>query len=123
MWGGGQKIFPYEREGNVVIVKPAGDTLSVQERQLKKEIDAIHNLIDQKDVEHFVVDLGGAPYFGSIVIGAMMAVCGKVKDKKGRAALCNATQGVYDSIQIMKLDTAVPYYPSRDEALAYVKSG
>ena len=121
MWGG-QKIFPYERDGDVVIVTPAGDTLSVQERQLKKEIDVIHSVIDQDDCPHFVVDLSGAPYFGSIVIGAMMAVCGKVKDKNGKAALCNATPGVHDSIQIMKLDSAVPYYPSREEAMNYVQA-
>ena len=115
------KIFPYEREGRVVIVKPAGDSLSVEERQLKKEIDALHAVIDHEDCQHLVVDLSGAPYFGSIVIGAMMALCGKVKNKNGRAALSNATQGVHDSIQIMKLDSAVPYFPTREEALAYVQ--
>lgn len=122
MWGG-QKIFPYELSGSVVIVKPAGDTLKVQERQLKKEIDQLHNVIDQEGSEHFIVDLSGSTYFGSIVIGAMMAVCGKVKNKHGRAALCNATPGVYDTIQIMKLDAAVPYYNTREEAMAYVQSG
>jgi anti-anti-sigma factor len=119
MWGR-PKIFPYDREGSVVIVTPAGDSLKVQERQLKKEIDAIHGLIDQDDCQHLVVDLSAAPYFGSIVIGAVMAICGKIKNKNGRAALCNATEGVYDSIQIMKLDSAVPYYRTREEALAYV---
>jgi anti-anti-sigma factor len=114
------KIFPYEQEGRVVILKPAGDSLGVQERQLKKEIDAIHHLIDHDDNPHLVVDLGGAPYFGSLVIGAVMAICGKVKNKNGKAALSNATQGVHDSIQIMKLDAAVPYFSTREEAMAYV---
>ncbi|MCA9068070.1 MAG: STAS domain-containing protein [Planctomycetaceae bacterium] len=120
MWGG-QKIFPYEREGSVLIVKPGGDSLSVQERQIKKEIDVIHNLVDQKDCDHLIVDLSGAPYFGSIVIGAVMAICGKMRNKEGKAALCNATEGVYDAIQIMKLDAAVPYFPTREEALAFVQ--
>lgn len=119
MWGR-PKIFPYEREGQVVILKPTGDSLSVQEHQLKKEITAIHDLIDNKDCQHLIVDLSGSTYFGSIVIGAVMALCGKVKNKNGKAALCNATQSVHDSIQIMKLDAAVPYYPTKDEALAYV---
>ena len=35
MWGR-PKIFPFERESDVVIVKPTGDSLAVQERQLKK---------------------------------------------------------------------------------------
>ncbi len=120
MWGQ-PKIFPYEREGNIVIVKPTGDSLSVQERQLKKEIEAIHAVIDQDDCQHLVVDLSGAPYFGSIVIGALMAICGKIRNKNGRAVLCNATEGVFDSIQIMKLDAAFPYHPSLEDALAYVK--
>lgn len=117
------KIFPYEREGGVVIVKPAGDALNVEERQLKKEIDAIHGVIDQDNCRHLVVDLSAAPYFGSIVIGAVMAICGKIKNKNGRAALCNATEGVHDAIQIMRLDTAVPYFPTLEEALAYVQEG
>ena len=122
MWGR-PKIFPYEREGNIVIVKPTGDSLAVQERQLKKEIDAIHAVIDADECQHLIVDLGGAPYFGSIVIGAVMAFCGSIHNKKGRAALCNATEGVYDSIQIMKLDAAVPYFPTREDALAFVQAG
>ncbi len=120
MWGR-PKIFPYEREGNIVIVKPTGDSLAVQERQLKKEIDAIHAVIDADDCQHLVVDLSGAPYFGSIVIGAVMAICGKIHNKGGRAALSNASEGVFDSIQIMKLDAAVPYLPTREEALVFVK--
>jgi anti-anti-sigma factor len=120
MWGR-PKIFPFDREGNVVIVKPTGDSLGVQERQLIKEIDAVHAVIDQEDCQHLIVDLGAAPYFGSIVIGAVMAICGKIRNKQGRAALCNASEGVYDSIQIMKLDAAVPYYSTRDQALAYVR--
>lgn len=120
MWGR-PKIFPYEREGHVVLLKPTGDSLSAQEHQLKKEIDTIHSLIDQEDCQHLVVDLSGSTYFGSIVIGAVMALCGKIKNKNGKAALCNATQSVYDSIQIMKLDAAVPYFPTKEEALAYVR--
>ena len=120
MWGR-QKIFPYQRDGQIVIVKPSGDTLAVQERQLKKEIEAIHDVIDQTDCLHLGVDLSGSSYFGSVVIGAMMALCGKTKNKNGKAALCNATEGVKDSIQIMKLDAAVPYYATLEEALAYVK--
>jgi anti-anti-sigma factor len=120
MWGR-QKIFPYDREGSVVIVKPTGDSLSVQERQLKKEIDAIHAVIDQDDCQHLVVDLSAASYFGSMVIGAVMAFCGKIKNKNGKAALCSASQGVHDSIQIMRLDSVVPYYPTRQEALAHVQ--
>ncbi len=118
---GQQKIFPYEKEGNIIIVRPAGDSLAVQERQLKKEIDAIHAAIEQNGCQHLIADLSGAPYFGSIVIGAVMAICGKVKNQNGRAALCNATDGVHDSIQIMRLDAAVPYFPTREEALAYVQ--
>ncbi len=120
MWGR-PKIFPYEQEGDIAIVKPTGDSLAVQERQLKKEIDAIHAVIDADDCRHLVVDLSGAPYFGSIVIGAVMAFCGKIHNKEGRAALCNASEGVYDSIQIMKLDAAVPYFPTREAALSFVK--
>ena len=120
MWGR-PKIFPYEREGSIVIVKPTGDSLSVQERQLKKEIDTIHAIIDEEECRHLVVDLSGAPYFGSIVIGAVMAICGKIHNKNGRAALCNATEGVFDSIQIMKLDAAVPYFPTREDAMAFAQ--
>ena len=50
-----------------------------------------------------------------------MAICGKIHNKGGRAALSNASEGVFDSIQIMKLDAAVPYFPTREDVLAFVK--
>jgi anti-anti-sigma factor len=112
------RIFPYERRDAALVLRPSGDSLGVQELDLKREIDALHKVLDDKSLTTFLVDVGKAPYFSSIVLGAVLAMCDKVCKRGGRAAFCNASEGMLDIMQIMKLDTIVPYYATCDEALA-----
>ncbi len=69
---------------------------------------------------NLVVDLGTAPHFGSLIIGAIMALCKKVHDRGGRSAFCNASPGMLDAMQIMKIDSVMPYFRTRDQALASI---
>ncbi|HUG91664.1 MAG TPA: STAS domain-containing protein [Planctomycetaceae bacterium] len=112
------QIFPHERRGATLVVRPRGDSLGVQELDLKREIDALHKLIDDPRVTGLLVDVGQAPYFSSIVLGAVLAMCQKIRGRGGRAAFCNASPGMLDIMQIMKLDSVLPYYATCEEALA-----
>jgi anti-anti-sigma factor len=118
-----RKVFEVERQGATLIVIPKGETLGTSEWGLEKEISGLHELLSDPKVANLVVDVGSAPYFGSMVIGTIMALCKKVCDRGGQAVLCNASQGMYDAIKTMKLDTVVPYYPTREEALRAVGEG
>ena len=114
------KILLYEADGQTLIVTPAGDSLGVEERVLETEIAALHALIDSDEMKHVVVDIGVAPYFGSLMMGAMIALCRRATDKGGRCAMCNAGDGMLESIQIMRLDTIIPQFRTREEAMTFV---
>lgn len=113
----GRKTFEYERRGSTLVVVPTGDSLGFEERDLESEIAGLHDLLDDPELQNVVVDVGRAPYFSSLVLGAVLALCKRATDRGGQAALCNASAGMLESIQIMKLDRVLPYYSTRDEAL------
>lgn len=112
------RIFPYELIESTLIVRPTGDSLGVQELELEREIAGLHRLLDDERITGFLVDTGQAPYFSSIVLGAVLAMCQKVRVRGGNAACCNASDGMRDVMKIMKLDAVLPYYETREEALA-----
>jgi anti-anti-sigma factor len=110
-------VLKYERDGDVLIVTPVGDSLRVEERVLSNEINALHELLESNDLQHVVVDIGSAPYFGSLILGSIIALCKRVTDTGGKAAMCNASEGMRESLQIMRIESIIPYYSTRDEAL------
>src|SRR5262245_7148474 len=112
------KAFRFERSGATLIVSLQGDCLNTEESALEREIDTLHKVLDERGMKHLVVDIGSLPFFGSIIIGAIMALCTKALARGDKAALCDASEGMRDVIRIMKLDSVVPYFQSRDEALA-----
>jgi anti-anti-sigma factor len=111
------KVFQFERQDDTLIVIPNGDSLQVLESDLRREVDALHKLMDAPGMLHVVVDVGNAPHYGSLVIGALMALCKKANNRGGLAAFCNASDGMLDMLQIMKIDSVMPYYPTRREAI------
>ncbi len=116
-----QRVFQVERQQDTLIVTPARDTLNVLESDLRREVESLHSLLATQGVTHIVVDVGQAPHFGSLIIGALMALCKKATDRGGRAAFCNASDGMLDMLQIMKIDSVLPYFPTRQKAIDEVR--
>jgi anti-anti-sigma factor len=114
------KVFQVERQQDTLIVTPSGDSLNVMESDLGREVQGLHKLMETPGVINVVVDVGHAPHFGSLIIGALMALCKKANDRGGTAAFCNASEGMLDMLQIMKIDSVMPYFPTRKEALECV---
>jgi anti-anti-sigma factor len=115
------KVFLYERQDDTLIVIPNGDSLHVLESDLRREVDSLHKLMDAPGLINLVVDVGNAPHYGSLVIGALMALCKKANNRGGLAAFCNASDGMLDMLQIMKIDSVMPYHPTRREAIDAVR--
>lgn len=114
--------FTSERQGKTLIISPEGDSLSFEESDIKRSLDQLHNLLDEPEIKNLVVDVGSAPYLGSIIIGAIMVLCKKATDNGGNVAICNATPSVLDTIQLMRLDSVIPYFATREEAIGQVET-
>lgn len=111
-------ILPYEQLDDTLIITPAGDALTMQEAQLEWEVDHLHKVIEQPGVRHVVIDVGQSPYFGSLLIGSLIVLCRKAQLGGGQSLLCNASDGMRDALDIMKVDSIIQYCPTREEALA-----
>lgn len=115
------KVFQSERQQETLIVAPCRDSLDVMESDLRREVDALHRLLETPGVINVVIDVGNAPHYGSLIIGALMALCKKAEARGGIAVFCNASQGMLDMLQIMKIDSVMPYFSTRTEALDAVR--
>ena len=111
------KAFRFERDGATLIVSLQGDSLNTEESALEREIDNLHKVLDEPQMKNIVVDIGNLAFFGSIIIGAIMALCQRAMSNGGQAVLCDASEGMRDVIRIMKLESVLPYYQTREEAL------
>ncbi len=114
--------FTSERQGKTLIISPEGDSLSFEESDIKRSLDQLHHLLDEPEISNLIVDVGSAPYLGSIIVGAIMVLCKKASDNGGKTAFCNASPSVLDSIQLMRLDSVIPYFATREEAMTQVEA-
>jgi anti-anti-sigma regulatory factor len=115
------KVFQSERQQDTLIVTPCRDALEVMESDLRREVDALHRMLETPGLVNVVIDVGNAPHYGSLIIGALMALCKKAETRGGKAVFCNASQGMLDMLQIMKIDSVMPYFSTRTEALEAVR--
>ena len=109
--------IPHFGDGDEVMGVYVLVTDITESKGAEAEINRLHALLAEPDISNLVVDFSTTRYLSSIIIGAIIALCKKTCDDGGKAALCNASDGMYDQIQIMKLDTVFPYFPSRGEAI------
>ena len=84
------KAFRFERSGATLIVSLQGDCLNTEESALEREIDTLHKVLDEPAMKNIVVDIGSLPFFGSIIIGAIMALCTKAAQARPRLS-CGIT--------------------------------
>ncbi len=110
--------FNFEVLGDTFLVVPRKESLGMQESDLKRYIEEIHDTFDSSGAKNVIVDIGAAPFFSSIIIGAILGLCHHTRDTDGTAALCNASAGMYEVINVMKLDSVMPYFKTREEAVA-----
>ncbi|VAX42778.1 hypothetical protein MNBD_PLANCTO02-1333 [hydrothermal vent metagenome] len=110
--------FKYETLDGTFLVVPRKETVGMQESDLKRYIEELHKAFDTSHAKNVVVDIGSAPFFSSIIIGAILGLCHRTRETEGTAALCNASAGMYEVINVMKLDSVMPYFKTREEAVA-----
>ncbi len=115
------KIFPSIIDPPVLIVQPQGGIRSTGYQQIQLESNIITQLlITRASLPNLVVDISNADVMDSIIMNAMMAMC---RAAKGRAAICNASEGILEILSEISLTKVWPHFPTREEAINYVKNG
>lgn len=115
------RIFPFEQDGDTLFVQPTGDALQFEEHDLRNDIDAIHQVVDNTDVLNIIVDVERTAYLSSVAIGAVMVLCSKIQNRGGRAVLCNVSDGLHDVLDIMKIDSVLTLVDTREDAVEFLK--
>ena len=76
------EIWPVSRVGDLLIVRPTGDLLGFQSTEFQTEYDRVKRLAAQPQYKNLLIDLSGAKYFGSQMIGSMIRLREAISPEK-----------------------------------------
>lgn len=82
------------------------------------------SMLEASNVEPplLVLDLTDVEFFGSSFIEVLFRVWSRIKNRRGRFALCGLSPDCLEIIEVTKLNTLWTIYDTVDEAVAALKS-
>lgn len=113
-------VFDAHQTGEVLIVAPIGDGLSSRSADIQIRANQIRRTLKQSDIKHIVIDLERLDYFGSEVIGPIVAFARDISNQGGRAAMCGVSRKMRQVLDNMYLLKLWPHFETRDEAVQSV---
>lgn len=117
------RILRVEQDDDILVLVPVARDAGFRYADLQGELNAARRAFDLSDAQRVVADLGELDYIGSEMIGAVVMLLRQVTDRGGRAAMCGASERLQEALAQMNLARVWPYYPTRAEALAALRSG
>lgn len=115
------KIFQIRQIDNMLVVTPKGDPGSFRYNDLHREANSVRDLLMNPQIVGLVINLQNMEYFGSEFIGSLVSMAREVKNRNGRAAICQANPQMVEVLQNMSLFKLWPYHPTEEEALAALR--
>ncbi|MGE3314525.1 MAG: FHA domain-containing protein [Planctomycetaceae bacterium] len=116
------KIFRIEGEGNTLIVIPVIDGCGFRYSQLQTEANSLRRKFELKEFKNLLMDLSHLHYFGSELIGVLIALARKTTEGGGKAAMCSGSDKMLEVLKNMSLLKLWPYFSSREDALRSIES-
>ena len=116
------KIFRVEKTGEILVIQPHGDASAFRYQDLQQEANAIRAALGKPDVSHLVIELSQLNYFGSEFIGSLVSMAREVRNRRGKATMCAATDQMLEVLQNMSLFKLWPYFETQAEAIAFIES-
>lgn len=118
-------LFETEQADSALIVifnKGAG---TCPESELLKQLALLVQQFEGPAISAAVFDLGGVPYFSSILLGALVSFWKQVRDAgslgERKMVLCNPSKLGREILELSRFQTLWPIFDSRDEALKAVQ--
>ncbi len=112
------KLFAVKRDGATLIVALPKVAVTFADEQIQAEVQHILERLIESSISNVVLDLGECTYFSSAILVAMLTLRNQVQEKRGQFAICNASEEGLEILRTAKFDTLLPYFKSREEALA-----
>ena len=110
------KVFGVEQTRHELIVVPYGDAAGFRDMDVENELNAVLDEIERSDQQPLLIDFENSDYFGTVIIGAAVRLAQAVAAKGCRTAVCNLSEQMQQVLQVMKIETLLPSFPSRRKA-------
>lgn len=111
-------IFEMECIDSVTVVAPLRDVNTFEKSDLDQSVDQVIDSLQSSEAVQLIVDFQRMPYFGTMMLTALLRFWKRIRDLGGRMALCNLSEDSRDVLAVTRLDTVWKIYTSQAEAIA-----
>lgn len=117
------RSFATEVKNKTLIVTPLRDLGGFAGDELREEYDQVIDEARADGIDHLLLDLSLAGYFGSNVLEFMVVLWKRVREKGGNVAFCNVSTVAGEILKTARFHTIWPIYTDREQALAELERG
>lgn len=111
------KLYETEQDGETMVVIPHFGAGEFRYREFHMASSSLRSKLGGPDIKNVLIDLCDANYFGSEFIGMMIVFSKTVRDKGGKAAICNVSEEMLEVLKTMNFVKIVPMFTTREHAL------
>jgi anti-anti-sigma factor len=115
--------FEVELAGETLIVTPVMDLRELDYSGIEAGAREILDRLGNSTIKNVVLDFHKTDYYGSTALGFFVKLWKRVKERKGRMALCCLSEHEREILAVTKLDGVWPICSSRQEAIKSVRGG
>src|SRR5260370_11850170 len=116
-----RKVFEIERVSETIVVTPLEELGEFGFRPMEAGAKKILPLLEDPTVLNVVMDFHRVDYYGSSALAFFIRLWKRVRNHKGRMALCELSEHGKEILKTSKLDQFWPVYPSKEEAVLVVE--
>lgn len=114
-------ILPVERLGDTLLIVPHGDLGGFSAQTFQAEFQRLQRLLADPSLKNLIIDLGDSRYFGSEMMGALIALREQVVGR-GRVAVTDCSPDTRAGLEIIKADTLFEFFDTRAQAIRRIAS-
>jgi len=116
-----REVFEIERVSETIVVTPLEELGELDSCPMEAGAKKILQLLEDPAVHNVVMDFHRIDYYGSSALAFFIRLWKRVRDHKGRMALCELSEHGREILKTSKLDQFWPVYPSKEEAVLAVE--
>lgn len=110
--------FKVEQRDRVLIVTVERDVSSLEQQLIEPDIRRLLDSLEREQPLDVVIDFGRVPFFGSIVLSALVRIWKRISRYDGKLTLCDVSDTEREILAITKLDKFWAIHATRAAALA-----